>query len=42
MLEFGENVANQKMDMEWELMVMKWGEMVEEEESNGYEGYVNW
>ena len=24
--EFGENVGNQKMEREWELMVMKWGD----------------
>ena len=26
------------MKREWELMVMKWGEMVENEERKGYEG----
>ena len=28
------------MNKEGELMVMKWGEMVGNEERNGYEGYV--
>ena len=37
-VEFGENVGNQKMEREWELMVMEWGEIVENKERNGYEG----
>ena len=38
MWEVGENMGNQKMEMECELMVMKWGEMVGNKERNGYEG----
>ena len=34
----GENVGNQKIEREWELTVMKWQEMVGNEEINGYEG----
>ena len=35
--EFGENVGNKKMEREWELMVMKWGEIVGNKEGNSYE-----
>ena len=36
--EFEANVGYQKMIREWELMVMKGGEMLGNEERNGYEG----
>ena len=38
MWEFGKNKGNQKMEREWELRVIKWEEMLGNEERNSYEG----